>query len=252
MMKTSKLKKFVSVAVLLSLTGSIFLNLFLYSRLRKYYALLYAVELDPLGLSYVQNSADQQKFDDKLPVVVFFGDSRAAQWPNPQLEEFSFVNRGIGNQTSAQVISRFDDHVKPLRPDIIVIQVGINDLKTIPLFPERKQEIISNCESNIEKMIQNSVELDSTVIITTIFPTGEIPFFRRLVWTNEIQKALDKVNSYIRNLAHDDVIILDSAGILSNTNGQMRKEYSLDELHLNEAGYEALNLELTKILKRLE
>jgi hypothetical protein len=78
MMKTSKLKKFVFVAVLLFLTGSIFLNRFLYSSLRKYYALLYAVELDPPGLSYFQNSADQRRFDDKLPVVVFFGDSRAA------------------------------------------------------------------------------------------------------------------------------------------------------------------------------
>ena len=94
--------------------------------------------------------------------------------------------------------------------------------------------------------------MGSTVIITTIFPTGEIPFLRRLVWSEEIKEALDEVNSHIRNLVHDDVILFDAAGVLSNTNGQMRREYSLDELHLNYAGYEALNFELTKILKRLE
>jgi lysophospholipase L1-like esterase len=45
---------------------------------------------------------------------------------------FSFVNRGINTQTSAQVLGRFDKHVVPLHPNIVIVQVGINDLKTIP------------------------------------------------------------------------------------------------------------------------
>ena len=79
-MKTRKWKTFVFVAVLVTLAFSIFLNLFLYSRLRKYYTLLYAVELDPLGLSYFQNSADLKQFKNNSSGVVFFGDSRAAQY----------------------------------------------------------------------------------------------------------------------------------------------------------------------------
>lgn len=249
-MQTSNSRKFVFRTILIFLVFSVFLNLFLYSRLRKYYTLLYAVELDPLGLSYFQNSEDQNKLDDHLSVV-FYGDSRAAQWPNPQLNEFSFVNRGIGNQTSAQVLNRFDVHMRSLQPDIVVIQVGINDLKTIPLFPGNEQEIISNCEANIERMIQDSVEMGSTVIVTTIFPTGKIPLHRRLVWSDEINKAIDEVNNYIPNLTQDQVILFDAAAILSDTNGQMKREFSLDELHLNQEGYEALNLELIKILKDL-
>ena len=251
-MQTSKLQTFVFIVVLGSLAVSVFLNLLLYSRLRKYYTLLYAVELDPLGLSYFQNGVDQQKFDDKRSEVVFFGDSRAAQWPDPQLEEFSFINRAIGNQTSAQVANRFEVHVRPLQPDIVVIQVGINDLKTIPLFPGRKQDIVSNCEANIETIVQDSLEMGSTVIITTIFPAGQVPLHRRLVWSEEITKAIEEVNHYIRGLAQDPVILFDAAVILSHPNGQMRREYRLDELHLNKEGYEALNLELIKILKNLE
>lgn len=40
-----------------------------------------------------------------------------------------------GAQTSAQVVWRFAEHIAPLQPDKIILQVGINDLKTIPLFP---------------------------------------------------------------------------------------------------------------------
>jgi lysophospholipase L1-like esterase len=251
-MKTGKLQTFIYIVVLGSLAVSVLLNIFLYSGLRKYYTLLYAVELDPLGLAYFQNSVNQQSFDDKRSEVVFFGDSRTAQWPGPQLEEFLFINPGIGNQTSAQVANRFEVHVRPLQPDIVVIQVGINDLKTIPLFPGKKPEIVSNCEANIEKIVQDSLAMGSTVIITTIFPAGQVPLHRRLVWSEEISKAIDEVNRYIRDGAQDPVILFDAAAILSDPKGQMRKEYRLDELHLNKEGYEALNLELIKLLKRVE
>jgi lysophospholipase L1-like esterase len=132
------------------------------------------------------------------------------------------------------------------------VQVGINDLKTIPLFPERKNEIIANCKANIRRIVQDSLELGSSVIITTIFPPGEISLFRRLVWSNEIDKAVVEVNHAIRQWGQDKVIVFDTAKLLSNANGKVRQEYRFDELHLNEQGYQALNRELISILKRLE
>jgi hypothetical protein len=90
------------------------------------------------------------------------------------------------------------------------------------------------------------------VIVTTIFPAGEIPLLRRLVWSEEIDQALEEINEFIRSLAQDQVIVFDAAEILADTHGQMKREYRLDELHLNVDGYEALNLELTQIIDRLE
>jgi hypothetical protein len=90
------------------------------------------------------------------------------------------------------------------------------------------------------------------VILTTIFPAGQIPLHRQLVWSDTIHFAVKEVNRFIRDLAQDQVIIFDTAAILSDANGQMSPEYSSDELHLNEAGYEALNRELANILDRLE
>ena len=249
-MKTKNIKKVSAIITLFIFVFSVLLNLLLALNLKKYYFLLYAVELDPLGLSQFQNSEHQPA---QQPVVVFFGDSRAAQWPNPALDGYTFINRGIGNQTSSQVANRFDAHVKPLEPNVVIVQFCINDLKTIPLFPGKKQEIILNCKTNIQKTIQDSLEIEAFVIVTTVFPPIEkVPLARQIVWSDEIYKAVDEVNTFILSLSNEKVFIFDAATILSNSEGKTRPEYSYDLLHLNDGGYRALNLELVKVIERIK
>jgi lysophospholipase L1-like esterase len=251
-MNSSKAKKVILSAVLVTLALSVFLNFFLYKQMKVYITELYKVELDPLGLSYFQNEPPQQS--SEKPVVVLFGDSRAEYWPSPSLDGFVFINRGMGNQTSAQVANRFDEHVKPLRPDVVVIQVCINDLKSIPLFPERKQEIVSNCNANIQKIVEDSLELKATVIITTVIhPTRKISLSRRLVaWSDDVYDAVNEVNQHILSMAGENVLVFDSANLLSDSEGKTKLEYSSDHLHLNDAGYQALNLEFVKILEGIK
>lgn len=250
--RNAKKYKFINIWMIsIILLISILLNIVLYKGMMNYYELLYAAELDPLGLDHFQNQPIQQLGND--PIVVFFGDSRAAQWTNPHLDDFTFINRGIGNQTSAQVAGRFEAHIKPLRPNIVIIQVGINDLKTIPLFPERKQEIISDYESNIRTIIQDSQGINATVILTTIFPAGRnVPFTRRLVWSDDIYKAIKEVNEFILGLADERVIVFDAANLLADPDGKIQPGYSSDLLHLNTEGYDVLNQELVKILTRIK
>lgn len=248
-MKHHTLRRGLFYTVLLLFTFSILLNIFLYSQVRQYRIWLHIVELDPLGLSYFDDSPIEKPVDGST-TVVFYGDSRAAQWPSPALEGFWFVNRGIGSQTTAQVTSRFDEHIAPLQPGVIVLQVGINDLKTVTLFPERKTEIISNCEENILKIIDASLRSNSVVVVSTIFPIGKAPQDHTQVWSSDIDEAIVDVNRYIRSLATDQVLVFDAARLLSDKNGNLKQEYSPDGLHLNEAGYATLNSELVKLLER--
>ncbi|MBD2126934.1 hypothetical protein NDI39_23315 [Microcoleus sp. ZQ-A2] len=140
MQKQKRLFRLSLLFCLVALVVSLTFNAILFLQARSYYLQLNTTNLDPLGLSAF--SADSQP--NSIPTtstttVVFFGDSRAEMWAIPrQLKGFSFINRGINTQTSVQVLGRFDQHVLPLHPRIILIQVGINDLKTIPLFPHRR------------------------------------------------------------------------------------------------------------------
>ncbi len=173
-------------------------------------------------------------------------------WRSPELEEYEFINRGIGSQTSIQTVKRFEQHITPLKPDIVLIQVGVNDLKTIPLFPGRKELTIADCQANIQKIVEDSKALGAIVLITTIFPVGEIPLERKPFWSDDVSQAIEQVNVYINSLASEDVIVFDAFSVLADEQGAIKRKYTKDELHLNSQGYEVLNQELVLLLNSLK
>lgn len=251
-MTSKKIRILLTLLVLAILTGSITLNLLLFNRAKKYYLELNLTRLDPLGWNqYLPDSTPPRKANSKVRLV-FFGDSRAASWRPPELENYEFINRGIGSQTSIQIVQRFKQHVTPLKPDIVLIQVGVNDLKTIPLFPMRKELTIADCQANIQKIVENSKALGARVIITTIFPVGEIPIERKPFWSDDVSQAIKQVNVYINSLASENVIVFDAFSVLANEEGSIERKYTKDELHLNSQGYEVLNQELVLLLNSLK
>lgn len=232
------------------LIASIALNIILFIAARHYYLLLNQTTLDPLGLEYFTGNLKPSDVNKSTTKLVFFGDSRAEAWAfSNEIKGFSVFNRGVSGQTSTQVLGRFEKQVLPLRPQIIIVQVGINDLKTIPLFPFRQTSIIANSKANIQEIVKRSRSLGAKVILTTIFPPGEIPLVRKPFWSSEIDRAITEVNAYIYSLQAPDVIILDSYSLL---NQNQKNKYYRDSLHLNSKGYEILNKELTKVLIQLK
>ncbi|MEG4343970.1 GDSL-type esterase/lipase family protein [Microcoleus sp. A003_D6] len=237
--------KIAIVGLSLALLVSAGLNVFLYQQCQKYYLQLNARGLDPLGLSSYPNSAEKIQ----QPVIVFYGDSRAEAWSAPdQIKNATIINRGIGGQTTAQVLGRFPQHVASLKPKIIVIQVGVNDLKAIPLFPEQKETIIRNCQTNIGQIVKMSRDTGAKVVVTTIFPLGRLPIERRLFWSDDVAIAINDVNDYIKTLAGDRVTVFDSSQVLANSQGIVDPKYSRDLLHINPEGYVALNKAIAGIL----
>jgi lysophospholipase L1-like esterase len=238
------------IVMLIFLLAALGLNFYLFNQGRRYYLELSETRLDPLGLNNFQ--AEAPSSEPSQPLILFYGDSRAMSWPSPDgLDDVTFVNRGIGAQTSTQSWLRFAYHVPPLKPQLFILQVGINDLKTIPLFPERQQSLIETCQENIRHMLAAANYLGATVVLTTIFPVGDVPLQRLPFWSDDVKTAVDTVNNYIHSLGSEHVIIFDAFSILADSDGLMRTEYSADELHINAAGYAALNQALVPVLKTI-
>lgn len=248
-----KIGRIICFLLVALLTGSVMLNFFLFDYSRLYYFQLNSLRLDPLNLEFFPTDAQQtETLKPEATKVVFFGDSRAASWPPPSLNEFEFINRGIGSQTSNQVLQRYNAHVQPLSPEILVVQVCINDLKTIPLFPDKKTAITANCKRNIQQIVHLARDQGITVIVTTVFPVGKFPIQRKIFWSEDIPLAIDDVNQFIKSLGDDNVIVFDTFAILADESGRLRDTYRIDELHLNSAGYEAINREFTRLLKTIK
>ncbi|MDJ0631980.1 MAG: GDSL-type esterase/lipase family protein [Xenococcaceae cyanobacterium MO_188.B29] len=239
----------VSFLLLVSLLA----NFSLYKELKLVYLSLYATSLNPLSIQRYSPDKIPKITTENSPKVVFFGDSRAVGWSKPELTEFQFINRGVGGQTSAQVLGRFDQHVAILNPDIIVVQVGINDLRMLPRSPNTREDIVKNCQENIAQIVQKAQEIGAKVILTTIFPLGEgnIPLKQRLFWPsiNQMKQDINSVNNYIKTL-ESDVVILDAYNLLKSHEANYSNYYR-DLLHLNGRGYEFLNQQLSKLLAEL-
>ncbi|MGQ0603025.1 MAG: hypothetical protein ACT4QE_15180 [Anaerolineales bacterium] len=62
---------------------------------------------------------------------------------------------------------------------------------------------------------------------------------------------MSEVNTDLRALESERVILFDAYAVLQS-GGKLRADYALDELHINEAGYAALNAELSKVLAKLK
>jgi lysophospholipase L1-like esterase len=252
--KRNRLVVLVFCVLLVGLVASISLNWVLFRQGRGYYLELNRIRLDPLGSQfYVDEAVARSGPNPERIRVLFLGDSRAYDWPPPTgLTEFEFINLGIGAQTSAQVLGRFGEDVAAWAPAVIIIQVGVNDLKAIPLFPENRAAIVSECQRNIDTLVAASRDLGIQVILTTIFPLGQVPLQRRLFWSADVARAIVEVNDHIRSLQSEEVIVLDAAAVLEDERGHVRKEHSRDLLHLAPHGYEVLNENLGPVLVGLE
>ena len=237
----------IIVSLLAMLVISLMLNYIFY---KKAFIPLQAAKLDPIGLNYYKQDIAKDKKSDK-PIVMFYGDSRGLSWPNPSLDQYQFINRSIGNQTSIQTVARFHQHVSPHRPKTIIIQVCVNDLKMIPLFPDKAEQIIANCKANLKKLLIQAQAIESKVILSTVFPLGEVTLDRRIlgIKAQPIMNAIDNVNTYIRSLASKNVTIFDSYLLLKGEGQKVDKQYSHDWLHLNKKGYQYLNKHLLELLK---
>ncbi len=218
-----------------------------------YYRLLYMTKLDPLGLDSIQRRLHSFPHQNSSRNITFIGDSRARSWPTPSsLNSYSFLNLGVSGHTTSQVLLLFSHLLQsPFKPNIVVIQVGINDLKTLPLFPTKRQSILDLCQTNIHNLVSLSRKSGALVVVTTIMPVGHIPLFRRPLWSQDIYSAIDDCNQSIRSLKSDGVFILETSSILTGPNGRVLPNYQLNFLHINDLGYRALNTELIPLLHLL-
>lgn len=242
-----KTRKIIALVLVLTLGLSVLANVVLFLEGRSFYTQLNALRLDPYELSSLPLDVPAQKG----PMLVVYGDSRAAEWRLPPSQGFTYVNRGIASQTTAQVVGRFRAHVLELEPDILLLQVGINDLKTIPLFPERMNSIIETAFENIATLIRLSTNQDVCVILTTVFPIGKVPFHRRPFWSRDVEIGRRILNNRLSALAADNVWILDFDDVLASSAGNSVPTYFRDMLHLTPDAYASLWPRVSEAVQRI-
>jgi len=176
--------------------------------------------------------------------IVFMGDSITDSWDAPNMGGFfpgkPYVNRGISGQTTPQMLIRFRPDVIDLKPKVVVILAGTNDLAG-NTGPTSLEAIQANLSSMAELARANGIR----VVLASLLPVSDYelrdgkPIVQTVRRPPEQIKAL---NAWMKDYAaRNHLIYLDYFSAMVDSKGFLKDELSNDGLHPTAQGYLVMN-----------
>jgi lysophospholipase L1-like esterase len=169
--------------------------------------------------------------------VVFFGDSITDIW---RLDQFfpgkPYINRGIGGQTTSQMLVRFRQDVIDLQPKIVVILAGTNDIagNTGPISNE-------GIEANFASLAELARAHGIQVVFASVLPVSNYTPRSQEFFASRPADRILTLNRWLRDYcARLHLVYLDYFGAMVDERGMLRREFADDGLHPNKTGYDVM------------
>jgi lysophospholipase L1-like esterase len=166
--------------------------------------------------------------------VVFMGDSITDAWikrsPKFFADNPTYIDRGISGQTTPQMLIRFRPDVIALKPKVVVILAGTNDIagNTGPMTLEM-------IEDNYASMAELAKLHGIKVVFSSVMPVCD---YIRTQTERRPPAKIIALNSWIKDYcAKNQLIYLDYYNAMTDDQKMLKKEITYDGLHPNEAGY---------------
>ena len=179
--------------------------------------------------------------------IVFMGNSITEGWKGYDPEFFAtpgFVNRGIGGQTTPQMLLRFRQDVIDLEPEIVVILAGTNDIAG-NTGPMTLKEIRDNIVSMVELSQANGIR----VILCSVLPAYEY------VWRPGLEPnvKIPALNAMLREFAAESgIYYLDYFSAMADERNGLPEAYARDGVHPTKEGYDVMKAMLLEALEEIE
>ena len=164
--------------------------------------------------------------------VVFMGNSITEAWAKSFATQFSgkpYIGRGISGQTTPQMLIRFRQDVVALKPSVVVILGGTNDIAG-NTGPSTLEMIEDNLASMTEIAKANGIR----VVLASLLPVHDYPWKKGL----EPAAKIVALNTWIKSYAaRAGAVYVDFHGAMKDERGGMRSDLASDGVHPNSAGY---------------
>ncbi|HEY8166486.1 MAG TPA: SGNH/GDSL hydrolase family protein [Gemmatimonadaceae bacterium] len=167
--------------------------------------------------------------------VVFMGNSITEGWKPPLETMFPgkpYINRGIGGQTTPQMLVRFRQDVIALKPKVVVILAGTNDIagNTGP-------STVEMIENNLASMAELAKAHGIRVVLASVLPVYSY------TWRPSVQPipAIAALNDWMKDYARrNGMVYLDYFSAMVDERRGLRNDLTYDGVHPNEAGYRVM------------
>ena len=203
---------------------------------------------DWANLGYYEKRNRELGFpDENEKRIVFMGDSITEEWGNLYPEFFSgnyYINRGIGGQTTPQMLIRFKPDAIDLNPHAIIILAGTNDIagNTGP-------STVRMITDNIFSMAELAIAYEIKVVLSSILPVYQYP------WVDDVldpPSSIDSINSKIKEYVENKgLVYLDYYSSMVDDQKGLKLEFTGDGVHPNEAGYRVMSAIAGEIISQV-
>lgn len=167
--------------------------------------------------------------------IVFMGNSITEGWAHADPGFFAnkpYINRGIGGQTTPQMLVRFRQDVIQLKPKVVVILAGTNDIAG-NTGPSTLEQIMDNIASMAELAQAHQI----AVVLSSILPVYDYPWRPGL----EPAEKIVRLNAMIKAYAKEHgCIYLDYFSAMADERNGLRTGLGDDGVHPNLAGYKIM------------
>ncbi|MBY0574461.1 MAG: hypothetical protein K2P84_12340 [Undibacterium sp.] len=178
--------------------------------------------------------------------VVFYGDSLFNAWPKLDAEFRAnphFIGRGIDGQTTAHMLTRWRSDVLALKPDVMVLLAGTNDLAQNEGAGSPEQ-ILANISSMVELAKVHGIK----PIIVSLLPAFDYP------WRKGLQPAakIVAINQGLRQLCKETAVpYVDLHTSMRDARNGMQAQYSSDGVHPNALAYQFMREKINPVIAKL-
>jgi len=178
--------------------------------------------------------------------TVFIGDSITEGWSDyfPEFfQENPFINRGIGGQTTPQILVRFRQDVIEHQPKVVVILAGTNDIAGNTPFID-----LATVAGNIFSMAEIAKCNGIKVIICSVLPAAIYP------WApgKHPDVLIPVLNQLLKDYAkQNQVEYLDYFSAMTNGKNGMQKQFTNDGVHVTKEGYQIMINMVKKVISEI-
>lgn len=164
--------------------------------------------------------------------VVFMGNSITQGWIGKVPEFFAdgrYINRGIGGQTTPQMLIRFRQDVIHLQPKVVVILAGINDIAG-NTGPSSLEMIEDNLHSMTELAQANGIQ----VVLCSVLPAFDFPWRPGMEPAGKVMELNKRIEAYA---SQKGAVYCDFFTAMVDERNGLPEELSADGVHPNKTGY---------------
>ena len=178
--------------------------------------------------------------------IVFMGNSITEFWAYIDSSFFankSFINRGISGQTTPQMLLRFRQDVINLKPAVVVILAGINDIA------ENSGPIaLEDVFGNIVSMAQLAKENNIKVILSSVLPAFDFPWHPGLQPAEKVVRLNNMIKLYCQE---NNIVYVDYYSNMVDERKGLDRKYTDDGVHPTLAGYKIMEPLIENAIKKV-